>query len=429
MKTIRILLNILLLLSFMPACSDENGTTVDGGLDSKGGSGITDVVTRPQYPVDSAWWGWEGIGSTLADSAFCYYNQAFLLDRINSEDGNIYYCHQQEHIKQSYFWNYALVILMVEDRYQCLKDESLKPLISELLYAFMDTNNDKKVAEGTFEWAYNIYTDDLLWAGLAFIRGYQITGDKTFLDIAERDWKHLYNQAYDEVYGGGLWWSTGKESKSGLSNNPAVSMACYLYEATGNEEYLQRAKELFQWLYMTLRQPTGGVDENISGPEPGKLTDSYNVYNIGAFIEACNALYRITKEDIYKETAMQSIKYVMTEGVNDEGIMSAHRYEGSWESEFARGMGLFVHETGLWNYETVYTKERKPITYYEWMRLNARLSWERRNDENLTWNEWAKRTPNVPEDAPSGRKVWTALECVSMVVMNQVTPEANPLEE
>lgn len=428
MNILKRLLSVCLFLPLLTACGSNDDKLSDGTQgENDNDSGITEGGVRPQYPADPAWWGKEGIAPTLADSAFCFYNQAFLLDRLNSEDGSIYYCHQQEHVKQAYFWNCALIILMVEDRYQCLKDESLKPLISELLYAFLDFNKNSTTGD-TFDWTWNIYTDDLLWAGLAFIRGYQITGEQRFLEQAEWDWNHLYNQAYDDTYGGGLWWSTGKESKSGLSNNPAVSMACYLYEATGKEVYLQRAKEIFEWLYTTLRQPTGGVDENISGPEPGKLTDSYNVYNIGAFIEACNALYRITKEEIYKETAMQSIKYVMTECVTDEGIMSAHRYDGSWESEFARGMGLFVHETGLWNYETVYTKERKPITYYEWMRLNARLSWERRNSDNLTWNEWATRTPDEPKDAPDGRKVWTALEMVSMVVMNQVTPEANPLK-
>lgn len=403
------------------SCGSDDEPIIDDG----GGNGGGDTE-QPVIPADPKWWGTDEIASTLADSSFCYYNRAFLLNRLNSKDGSIYYRHQQESLEQSYFWNCALIILMVEDRYQCMKDESVKPLISELLYSFLN-NNKNSATNDTHDWTWNIFTDDLLWAGLAFIRGYQITGEARFLEQAEWDWNHLYNQAYDETYGGGLWWSVNKESKSGLSNNPAVSMACYLYEATGKEMYLQRAKELFEWLYTHLYQPTGGVDENISGPEPGKLTHSYNVYNIGAFVEACNALYRITKEPIYAETAKQSIKYVMTECVTDEGIMSAHRYDGSWESEFARGMGLFVRDHNLWNYETTYTKSRKPITYYDWMKLNAKLAWERRNSDNLTWNEWSKLTPDTPVDAPKNRKVWSALEMVSMVVMNQVTPETNPM--
>lgn len=403
------------------SCGSDDEPIIDNG----GGTGGGDTE-QPVTPADPKWWGTDEIASTLADSSFCYYNRAFLLNRMNSKDGSIYYRHEQESLEQSYFWNCALIILMVEDRYQCMKDESVKPLIAELLYSFLD-NNKNSATNDTHDWTWNIFTDDLLWAGLAFIRGYQITGEARFLEQAEWDWNHLYNQAYDETYGGGFWWSVNKESKSGLSNNPAVSMACYLYEATGKEIYLQRAKELFEWLYTHLYQPNGGVDENISGPEPGKLTNSYNVYNIGAFVEACNALYRITKEPIYAETAKQSIKYVMTECVTDEGGMSAHRYDGSWESEFARGMGLFVRENNLWNYETTYTKSRKPITYYDWMKLNAKLAWERRNSDNLTWNEWSKPTPDKPVDAPKNRKVWSALEMVSMVVMNQVTPETNPL--
>lgn len=421
MNTLKKLFICCLVVPLFISCGSDDEPIIDDGGGNGGGE-----TEQPVTPADPKWWGTDVIASTLADSSFCYYNRAFLLNRLNSKDGSIYYRQQQESLEQSYFWNCALIILMVEDRYQCMKDVSVKPLISELLYSFLN-NNKNSATNDTHDWTWNIFTDDLLWAGLAFIRGYQITGEARFLEQAEWDWNHLYNQAYDETYGGGLWWSVNKESKSGLSNNPAVSMACYLYEATGKEIYLQRAKELFEWLYTHLYQPTGGVDENISGPEPGKLTNSYNVYNIGAFVEACNALYRITKEPIYAETAKQSIKYVMTECVTDEGIMSAYRYDGSWESEFARGMGLFVRDNNLWNYKTTYTKSRKPITYYDWMKLNAKLAWERRNSDNLTWNEWSKPTPDKPVDAPKNRKVWSALEMVSMVVMNQVTPETNPM--
>lgn len=425
MNILKSILISCFVISLFISCGGDDKTIIDDE-DPNGGGNSGGGTEQPVTPADPKWWGTEVIAPTLADSAFCYYNRAFLLDRLNSKDGRIYYRHQQGTKDWSYYWNHALIILMVEDRYQCVGDESVKPLLSELLYSFLE-HEKNPATNDTHDWTWNIFTDDLLWAGLAFIRGYQITGEPRFLEQAEWDWNHLYKQAYDNTYGGGLWWSVNKESKSGLSNNPAVSMACYLYEATGKEMYLQRAKELFEWLYTHLYQPTGGVDENISGPEPGKLTNSYNVYNIGAFVEACNALYQITKEPIYAETAKQCIKYVMTECVTNEGIMSAHRYDGSWESEFSRGMGLFVHENNLWNYKTTYTKDRKPITYYDWMKLNATLSWKRRNNDNLTWNEWAVRTPDAPVDAPLKRKVWSALEMVSMVVMNQVTPETNPM--
>ena len=358
------------------------------------------------------------IPASIADSSYYYYNKAFLLEGTG-EDSFTYYRENQTSRHWAYYWNQALVILMVEDRYECRGDESLKPLVSDLLHAFLE-HEKNPATNDTYDWTWNDYTDDLLWAGLAFIRGYQITGEERFLEQAKWDWEFLYNRAYDTALGGGLWWSVEKGNKSGLSNNPAVSMACYLYEATGDELYREQAIDIYNWIYNTLRQPDGSIDENIS--KDGTLTRSYNVYNVGAFIEAANALHRITGESYYLTDAHKSIEYVMRNKVTDQGIMSKWHRDGTWQSEFARGMGLFVKDNDLWDYEATYTNDRKPITYYEWMKLNAEAAWRTHNADYLTFNEWEKPTP----DAPGDGKVWTALEMVSSVVMTQVTPDERP---
>lgn len=360
------------------------------------------------------------IPPSIADSSFYYYNKVFLLEKNNSKDGLTYYRENQTSKHWSYFWNQALIILMVEDRYECRKDESLKPLITNLLDAFRQHEKNPKTND-IKDWTWNDFQDDLLWAGLAFIRGYQITGHERFLEQAEWDWEFLYNRGYDTVLGGGIWWDIHNANKSGLSNNPAVSMACYLYEATKNEKYLEQAKAIYNWIYNTLREPNGAVDENIS--KDGVKTRSYNVYNVGAYIEAANALHRVTGNKIYAEHAKESIQFVMRDKVDKNGLMSKWHRDGTWQSEFARGMGLFVKDNNLWDYQADYTSEKKPITYYEWMRLNADAAWETRDKvNNITFNEWAKPTPLVPEPG----KTWTAMEMVGAVVMTQVTPDKKP---
>lgn len=410
LKTI-ILISILGSLVFL-SCSGEEAAGTD-----------TPPVVTPPDPDPGT--DEEKIPPTIADSSFYYYNKAFLLEGTG-EDSHTYYRENQTSSHWAYYWNQALIILMVEDRYYFTQDEKLKPLISKLLYAFLE-HEKNPATNDTMDWTWNDFTDDLLWAGLAFIRGYQITGDERFLAQAKWDWEFLYNRSYDEQLGGGLWWRAApasspeyKREKSGLSNNPAVSMACYLYEATHDETYLVKAKDIYNWIYRTLREPNGAVDENIN--KEGKKTGSYNVYNVGAFIEAANALHRVTGDSFYAEDAKMSIQFVMRDKVNELGIMSKWHRDGTWQSEFARGMGMFVKDNNLWNYEADYTSHKKPITYYEWMKLNAEAAWKTHNTQYLTFNEWAKQTPERPENG----KVWTALEMVSSVVMTQVTPETIP---
>ena len=360
------------------------------------------------------------IPPSIADSSYYYYNKAFLLEKKNSKDGLTYYRENQNSNQWAYFWNQALIILMVEDRYYFRKDESLKPLITDLLNAFLEHEKNSKTND-IMDLTWNDFQDDLLWAGLAFIRGYQITGNEQFLKQAKWDWEFLYNRGYDTTLGGGIWWDIHKGNKSGLSNNPAVSMACYLYESTGDEKYLEQAKDIYGWIYTTLREPNGAIDENIN--KDGKKTGSYNVYNVGAFIEAANALHRVTGNEIYADHAKQSIQFVMRDRVDENGIMSKWHRDGTWQSEFARGMGLFVKDNNLWDYQTDYTSARKPITYYEWMRKNADTALDTRElVNNITFNEWAKQTPLTPEVG----KTWTALEMVGAVIMTQVTPDEKP---
>lgn len=368
--------------------------------------------------------GVEILMSEISDKSFEAYNKVFLLEG-NGEDAHTYYREYENSLHWAYFWNQALIILMVEDRYYFSEDESLKPLISKLLYAFLEHEKNPKTND-TMDWTWNDFTDDLLWAGLAFIRGYQITNDLRFLEQAEWDWNFLYERAYDNVLGGGLWWRAApednpeyKQAKSGLSNNPAVSMACYLYESTRKEEYLTQAKDIYRWIRNTLYN-NGAVDENIN--KDGELTNSYNVYNIGAFVEAANALYRITGDNSYAIDAHKSIEYVMTQKVDENGIMSKWHRDGTWQSEFARGMGMFVKDNNLWGYNGVYTSGRRPITYYDWMKKNAEAAWNTRNSKDITFNEWAKKTPEEPGDG----KTWTALEMVGAVIMTQVTPAEMP---
>lgn len=423
MKNNFIILLVAGLLCFNNAsCSDNSPTDI-----------IEQPPTEPEEPDEPdmpADWipGSDENGEVLpliADSSFYYYNKAFLLQG-NGEDKHTYYRSDENSTHWAFYWNQALIILMVEDRYYFTEDPKLKPFISKLLYAFLE-HEKNPVTNETKDWTWNDFTDDLLWAGLAFIRGYQITGDERFLEQAQWDWKFLYERAYDTELGGGLWWRAGGENtpeykaeKSGLSNNPAVSMACYLYEATGDKYYLKRAKEIYNWIYNTLREPNGAIDEHIK--KNGIKTKSYNVYNVGAFIEAAAVLYRITGDRNYAADAETSIGFVMKERVNDDGIMSKWHRDGTWQSEFARGMGIYVKDNNLWNKAAVYGKTNTPTTYYEWMKMNADAAWNTHNKRYLTFNEWAKATPLTPETD----KAWTALEMVSSVVMTQVTPEIKP---
>lgn len=372
--------------------------TVTSCKKSGSGSGTGEVTPDPPTtavtPVSSV------MANPNADASLVAYNNTFLTTESNSKQ---YYKTAVNNTEKEYFWCQALEIQMMEDAYLRTKSQAHKKLISNLLQTFLAQNQGPG---GLKDWDWNEFNDDVLWGGIAFARGYQITGNPLFLSQAEYAFKRVYDRGYDTALGGGIWWDIRKDNKSGLSNNTAVILACYLYESTSNPEYYTKAKSIYDWIRATIYdQSTGAVSENIS--KDGVLvTGISNVYNVGAFISAANHLNKLTGDVKYFDDAKRSVDYIKTNRT-DNGVMSAvHRF-GTWQSEFARGLGEFVRDNNLWD------------TYYDWMKQNADAAWNaRRDDLNVTWNEWLTKTPQ--DD------ITNALECASAVVMLQVTPATKP---
>lgn len=356
-----------------------------------------------------------------ADLSYQYFNKAFLMYSGEGKDATTYYRTNLSTTNNLYYWQQALVIIGVEDRYQFRGDRSCASLITDLLDAF--------IAHEGNDWNWNQFNDDLLWAGIAFVRGYNITHEQRFLDKALHAWNILYKRGYDEELGGGIWWSYSaneEHCKSGLSNNPAICMASYLYDAIGDEKYLDIAKNLYEWVYSHLRvnsgNDVGAVYEKVN-PD-GSRGGGFNVYNIGTFIEGCAALYKRTGDTKYRTAARQSIEYVMVSRVANNGVMSAYKEDGTWQSEFARGVAFYLDVYPRdWTRQATFTKNKAATTYYKWLRLNADAAWEMRNKElNITGCQWDIVTPNQPKEG----KTWESDACVSAVVMTNVVPQYQP---
>ena len=397
----------------------------------------SNAVANPAYPANA-----------IADASYNAFNDAFLM--TDGGNGRVYYREGYKGTAANYrlyCWDQGLVIMMLQDRYRFRGDESLKPLISKVLDSFTknETANDLK-AEGVVprsihekyhnsaqadvnisDWTWNAFSDDLLWMSLPYARGYLITGEKRFLDQAIWTWDYLYERAWDNEMGGGYWWNWDNQAKSGLSNNPAICLGVYLYEATGDKRYLEQAKKTYDWVYQVLRNADGAVDENINIETTNypRRVNGYNAYNEGTFIEGAAGLYRVTGEQKYLDAAIQTLNWVMTNDVNGDGIISRAKSDGTYQSELARGAAFLLEVApDLWNTPTTYGTARRATTYYEWLRKNADAAWNTRDrNYNLTGCQWAVNTNFDPNSTVA--KLHTEV-FVSSVVMDQVVPANNP---
>lgn len=337
--------------------------------------------------------------------SFDAFNKAFLV----TKNGSQYYRSTLISDEKDYFWGQALDIQMAEDVYWRTKNSLHATLIENLLNTFI-IQNVGTTSPG--DWGWNDFNDDILWAGLAFARGYQITNEPIFLEKAEYAFNLMYDRGWDTNLGGGIWWrqnpdNEGERAKSALSNSPAVILGCYLYEFTEKVDYMAKCNKISEWLLNTLyRSSDGGVYEHIKAT--GVLSDYGNVYTNGAFVEAMAYMHRITGENKYYDAAQKASDFVKNYRTTN-GIMSSRRFDGTWQSEYLRGISSFIIENNEWD------------PYYNWLRKNAVTAWNmRRADLNLTWNDWSSPTdPNDNEMKP--------LEALGGVIIQQIMPLQNPV--
>ncbi len=294
----------------------------------------------------------------------------------------------------AFMWGQAYDITAVEDAYDRNHAEDRKQLIRDLLDTFIKVNG--------VDLMWDSWNDDIAWAIIAYVRGYQITNDRKYLDIAIKAWNGTYDRGWDDVGGGGIWEEMDSRfSKCGLSNHPMVMSGVPLYEITGDKSYLTKSEAIYGWARNKLLKPSGQHDDCVAFPKdkPSYVQGSDNAYNTGLMINAANSLYRVTGKRNHYDDALLAANHTTTK----HPIMTEdHPENGDFGSEqFTRGLSNFARQNGLWD------------KFYSWLQANCQAAWDtRRKDYNISWNKWNQQTPDTDV---------RTMEALSSVVVQAVT--------
>ncbi len=142
------------------------------------------------------------------------------------------------------------------------------------------------------------FYDDAIWVGIDLVELYMLTKDDWYLDYAEIVWDFVMS-GHDNVLGGGIYWKeVPKDSKNTCSNAPAAVLGVKLYEATDDQKYLDKAKDIYAWVKNNLQDPKDNLywdNKKLDGRvETWKFS-----YNSGQMLQAGVLLYNATNNDQY----------------------------------------------------------------------------------------------------------------------------------
>ncbi len=290
------------------------------------------------------------------------------------------------------FWQQAEIFEVVIDAYERTGEERYLALMEDMYRGFLAKHGE--------DWSYNDFNDDIMWMTIACARAYEATKDAKYLAIAEKHFNIVFDRAWSEDLGGGLFWKTENKTKNSCINSPAAIAACLLGNATGKQEYYDKAVKIYQWEKENLFGATGAVFDAYD-LKTG-INQWCSTYNQGTLIGAATLLYQIYGEETYLQDAKLAADYTVNtmfsgQVMNTEG-------EGNdlpgFKGILARWLGKFVRESG---------QEQ----YADWMEQNALAAWNNRNSNGIMWTQFNTKT---------GDTFYTAWGCSAAVSMLMNTP-------
>ena len=336
-------------------------------------------------------WALMGPGGTAraftsadADASFNAHTKAFYVEK----DGHAWFKESTDGGKVSY-WMRAEQLEMVLDAYERTKNPQQMAMFTKLFHGFL--------ADHGKTWERNEFNDDIMWMVIACARGYLLEPNAAFLAAARQNFDLCYARAVSPDLGGGLWWKTDNSSKNACVNGPGAIAAFLLHQATGEEHYLTKSKELFLWERATLFDAaTGRISDNIN--LTGRVNRKAYTYNQGTFVGAANLLG-------YPGEAKLAAVFTMNELCPDGYFPPAGEKGdgGGFNGIAARWIAQFVKA------------HSEQATFEPWLQKNAEAAWQaRRPSDNLIWPRW-------PDPTPEGlRYSWGSSSAV--VVMQVVRP-------
>lgn len=207
----------------------------------------------------------------------------------------------------SYLWPLCALIQAANER-EVLEPQSqyMKPVIQVINKYY---NKSKPPHPGYESYLMEAggdgrFYDDNQWIGITYMDAYNRTNDSLYLNLATEIYGFMMT-GFDTLAGGGLYWKEFDETtKNTCSNGPGILLALQLYNATHQNNYLDTAILLYEWVNNKLKSPDGLFFDHIKLPSR-EIDKRKYTYNTGTMLQSNVLLYKITNNKKYLNAAQQ----------------------------------------------------------------------------------------------------------------------------
>lgn len=291
----------------------------------------------------------------------------------------------------SFLWPYSGIISGTISLYETTNNSKYLSLLEQQLLPGLDHYWDTSREPYSYQ-SYPVFAghsdrfyDDNVWIALDFCSLFEKTQNVKYLERAKELYEFIYSGWDDELGGGIFWCEQKRQSKNTCSNAPGAVLGVKLYEATDDKSYLDKAIKTYAWTKDNLMDNEDGVYwDNIS--LTGRVDKRKYTYNSGQMIEAGVLLYKHTNNNVYlldaQKTALGTYQFFTKKAdtINEEMLF----YPNSPWFNVILFRGL----------KALYLVDNNP-EFINTMKENAFYAWRNtRDSKGLLGNNWIEKNEN-----------------------------------
>lgn len=253
-----------------------------------------------------------------------------------------------------------------------------------------DWTGGTKVSTYGYNWFGYDFNDDVMWHIIGAARAYFLSGKSVYLNDAKRNFDKIWNRAY-LGYVGLLRWAENSGDRNGANsciNGPAEVAACYIALGTGDENYFEKAKLLYENQRTYLADISKGYvyDSAVFDPATGEVKSRNtwcSTYNQGTMLGAAVMLYQHYGDQQYKTDADRIIAYARQNLCDGYGIIRVCQDAGG---DYQGFKGILMRYAGM--YVRVFGAPR----FATWLKSNAMRAFCNTNSRGFGHSAWLTKS-------------------------------------
>ncbi|GAA2529425.1 hypothetical protein GCM10010407_19460 [Rarobacter incanus] len=209
------------------------------------------------------------------------------------------------------WWQSAVAVSALVQSAKLLPEADRAPVLARIDQVYQA--NRGKDTHGFGDNFRNDFIDDTGWWAIAWFDAYQLTGNQDYLATSKVAADFMSQWWNTDSACGGLYWQlekkdgvwVGKSHLSAISNSLYLRINAELFRATGEQKYLDRATQEWQWFTGSGLIGADGLVKDGVNRDSCEAGGTAYTYNQGSFISGAVEYYRATGDQVALDKARQ----------------------------------------------------------------------------------------------------------------------------